>query len=261
LDSETEIIRAKLRAPRSAGAAGILFATLLITNQTLIFVTIPADASSASIDIVRHSKAIEVAFNLLPFAGIAFLWFIAVVRDRLGELEDRFFTTVFVGSGLLYVAMIFTAGAIAGALLGMMAAASENLSGSGVYPLGRAEIYRIMSVYGTEMSGVFMMSGSTIFVRTRVVPSSVAWVGYLLALSLLLGVGSFKWVGLVFPVWVILISACILLEQLRREFGDRRLCGDGADVGPNRVGGIPNILRLCLRICTCSWSRSGNCPG
>ena len=133
MDSETEIIRAKLRAPRAAGAAGILFATLLITSQTLIWVTIPADASSATIDIIRHSKAIEVAFNLLPFAGIAFLWSIAVA-DRLGELEDRFFTTVFVGSGLLYVAMILTAGTIAGALLSMMAAASENLSGPPYQP-------------------------------------------------------------------------------------------------------------------------------
>jgi len=43
----------------------------------------------------------------LPFAGIAFLWFIGVLRDRLGELEDRFFATVFLGSGLLFLAMLF----------------------------------------------------------------------------------------------------------------------------------------------------------
>ena len=51
--------------------------------------------------------------NLIPFAGIAFLWFIGVLRDRIGEREDRFFATVFLGSGLLFVAMLFVAAAIA----------------------------------------------------------------------------------------------------------------------------------------------------
>jgi hypothetical protein len=43
----------------------------------------------------------------VPFAGIAFLWFIGVVRERLGEIEDRLFSTVFLRSGLLFLAMLF----------------------------------------------------------------------------------------------------------------------------------------------------------
>ena len=46
--------------------------------------------------------------------GIAFLWFIGVLRDRLGAQEDQFFATVFFGSGLLFLAMLFTAAAIIG---------------------------------------------------------------------------------------------------------------------------------------------------
>jgi hypothetical protein len=42
-----------------------------------------------------------VGLYLAPFAGIAFLWFIAAIRSQLGEREDRFFATVFLGSGLL----------------------------------------------------------------------------------------------------------------------------------------------------------------
>jgi hypothetical protein len=45
-------------------------------------------------------------------AGIAFLWFIGVIRDHLGDREDRFFATVFLGSGLLFVAMLFICGGI-----------------------------------------------------------------------------------------------------------------------------------------------------
>jgi hypothetical protein len=36
-----------------------------------------------------------VGVYLAPFSGIAFLWFVAVVRDLIGEREDRFFATVF----------------------------------------------------------------------------------------------------------------------------------------------------------------------
>ena len=57
------------------------------------------------------------AFGLVPFAGIGFLWFVAVLRDRVGDAEDRFFATVFLGSGLLFVAMLFVASAVAASLV------------------------------------------------------------------------------------------------------------------------------------------------
>jgi len=185
-----DTIRQSMRMPRAAAIAGILFAVLLITSQSLIWLSIPADPYASPLDIVRHSKTITTALNLLPFAGIAFLWFIAVVRDRLGELEDRFFATVFLGSGLLYVTMIFAGAAIAGALIGLLTAGTDSLTTSGVYALTRAEIYRFMNLFATKMAAVFMMSGSTIFVRTQIVPRWLALVGYVLATSLLLSIGS-----------------------------------------------------------------------
>jgi hypothetical protein len=51
---------------------------------------------------------VNFALTLVPFAGIAFLWFMGVVRSHLGRLEDQFFSTVFYGSGLLFLAMLFT---------------------------------------------------------------------------------------------------------------------------------------------------------
>ena len=63
------------------------------------------------------SNTVALALNLVPFAGIAFLWFIGVLRDRLGELEDRFFATVFLGSGLLFLAMLFASAAVAGGII------------------------------------------------------------------------------------------------------------------------------------------------
>jgi hypothetical protein len=111
---ETFAVQKRLRAPRAAAVAGILFAVLLIASYVLVWVSIPENPEARDLDVISHSKTISFALNLLPFAGIAFLWFIAVVRNRLGALEDRFFATVFLGSGLLYIAMIFTSAALAG---------------------------------------------------------------------------------------------------------------------------------------------------
>jgi hypothetical protein len=39
-----------------------------------------------------------------------------MLRDRIGEREDRFFAAVFLGRGLLFVGMMFAAAATAGAV-------------------------------------------------------------------------------------------------------------------------------------------------
>ena len=211
-DQESELIRDRLKTPRAAAIAGIVFSLLLITSQMLIWLSVPPDPIAAATEIVRHAKEVVLALNLLPFAGIAFLWFIAVVRDRLGDLEDRFFSTVFLGSGLLYVAMIFTATAIAGALVGLLTAEQNASVISPVYLIGRAEIYRFTSLFGTKMAAVFMGSTSTIFLRTRVLPRWVAFSGYVLAAGLLLSIGIVPGIPAVFPLWVMVVSVCILLQ-------------------------------------------------
>lgn len=213
LDGENSLIHQGLRAPRAAAVAGILFCVLLVSSQLLVWISIPAGAGGPDLDVIRHSKTISLALNLLPFAGIAFLWFIAVVRNRVGALEDRFFATVFLGSGLLYIAMIFTSAALAGGLIRVLSNAPELLVQTGTFALGRAQIYQTMNVYGIKMAGVFMFSTSTILLRTRIVPRWIAFLGYALGAILLLSVGIILWIPLVFPLWVFLISIAILLEN------------------------------------------------
>jgi hypothetical protein len=210
---EDSAIHKRLRAPKAAAIAGILFCVFLITSQLLVWGSIPANLGGPALDVLSHSKTISLALNLLPFAGIAFLWFIAVVRNRLGELEDRFFATVFLGSGLLYIGMVFTSAALAGGLIRVLINAPEILTQTGAYALGRAQIYQTMNVYGIKMAGVFMFSTSTILLRTGIVHRWIAFLGYALGAVLLLSVGIIVWIPLVFPVWVFLISVAILLEN------------------------------------------------
>ena len=212
MSQEDSLIRTGLRAPRAAAVAGILFSVLLSTSQFLIWVSIP-NQGRAALEVISHSKTVSLALNLLPFAGIAFLWFIAVVRNRLGALEDRFFATVFLGSGLLYIAMVFTSAALAGGLIRVLISAPEILTHTGAYALGRAQIYQTMNVYGIKMAGVFMFSTSTIILRTRVVPRWIALLGYGLGAVLLLSVGIIVWITLVFPVWVFVLSVAVLVQS------------------------------------------------
>src|SRR6516164_11382126 len=125
MTDEREGIRQSVRTPRAAAVAGIVFAVLLITGEVLVWLYVPSVASAQAGEIARHSKELSLAMNLRPFSGIAFLWFMGVVRNRLGNLEDRFFATVFLGSGLLYVAMMFIGGAVAGAALSVLATGSN----------------------------------------------------------------------------------------------------------------------------------------
>jgi hypothetical protein len=217
MSQEGVLTRKGLKTPKAAAIAGIVFSVLLVTSELLIWRSTPVNPSETVSDVLGHSKTISLALNLLPFAGIAFLWFMAVVRDRLGTLEDRFFSTVFLGSGLLYLAMSFTSGAIAGGLIRALAKVPETVIQTGAYALGRAEINEATNIYGIKVAGVFMFSTSTILLRTGITQRWIAFLGFALATTLLLSIGMIAWIVLVFPAWVFLISVHILTQNLYRH--------------------------------------------
>ena len=155
--------------------------------------------------------AVVLALNLLPFAGIAFLWFIGVVRDRIGDSEDRFFATVFLGSGLLFIAMLFATGAIAG---GLVLTASERPA-AGVWSFGRRILYTLFTVYAMRMAAVFTISTTTIATRLRIAPRWLTVVGLATGAILLTTAGTVPWIELVFPTWVFVFSVHLLVVSFR----------------------------------------------
>ncbi len=146
----------------------------------------------------------------MPFGGIAFLWFIGVVRDRLGDREDRFFASVMFGSGLLYLAMVFTSAALAAALVGTYEVAPEQMFDSGGYEFAREAVFELSNAFGVRMAGVFMLSTGTIWWRSGVVPRWIASLTYLLAILQVFGPGISLWMTLVFPFWVLIVSVHFL---------------------------------------------------
>jgi hypothetical protein len=209
------LTRRRLTTPRAAAVAGILFAVLFSISIVLMRLFIPADLSDSGW-LETGAGRVSLALGLMPFAGIAFLWFVGVVRDRLGDFEDQFFSTVFFGSGLLFLAMTFAASAIAGGILIIYAGGTGQIFGRDVYLFGRAVMSQIFNVYALRMAGVFMISLGTIWLRTGLMPRWVTFTTYLVALVLLLIVSLNLWVVLIFPGWVFLISVHILVLNMRR---------------------------------------------
>jgi len=219
MTQESMIVRARLTTPRAAAVAGILFSILLIASLVLVRLSVPANPQESGTWLAGGARNVDLALNMLPFAGIAFLWFTGVVRARLGEYEDQLFSTVFLGSGLLFLAMLFASAALAGGILSAYTDRPASLLESGTYGYGRAVTYLLLNNYAMRMAGVFMISTCTLFVRTRVMPRWLALLGYALALVLLLSISHYSWISLVFPLWVLLISVYILIENLKRKPG------------------------------------------
>ena len=220
-NAQAHISQQPLRTPRAGAIAGILFAVLQITSLILIHVSIPADSFIHADWLAEGSDDIGLALGLLPFAGIAFLWFMGVLRDRLGHLEDQFFSTLFFGSGLLYLAMTFATAAIAGGLITLYDVNPDLVISSGFISYGRAMIYKFDNVYAIRMSGMFMIVLGTIWVRKGLMPRWLAISTYLIALALLIGISLYPWITLFFPAWVFVISAYILVLNYRLAINDR----------------------------------------
>ena len=207
-----------LRTPRAAALAGIIFSVLLITALVLLRISVPAHPAVPGewLTDPGHRTAVAIALNLIPFAGIAFLWFIGVLRDRIGQREDRFFATVFLGSGLLFVAMVFAAAAIGGGLIAGMSSAPPS---SGTLALGRDVTSILLNVYAMRMAAVFTLTTVTIARRTEIVSRWLTVAGLVSALVLFVGIGISPWVELLFPVWILALSIDILAAGLRSSAG------------------------------------------
>ena len=208
-----------LRTPRAAAVAGIIFSVLLIVALVLLRVSVPAhpaDPGSWLTD-SRSRATVAIALNLVPFAGIAFLWFIGVLRDRIGQREDRFFATVFLGSGLLFVAMLFVSAAIAGGIIAD--ASSSGPPGPDTLELSRSVTGILLNIYAMRMAAVFTLTTVTIARRTEIVSRWLTVAGLVSALVLLVGVGISAWLELLFPAWILALSVDILAAGLRKPPG------------------------------------------
>ncbi|WP_404955996.1 hypothetical protein [Streptomyces sp. 147326] len=189
----------RLKTPRAAGMAGVGFALLLGVAIVLMRIAVPGDAADAAVDPDKR-WAVRVALEIVPFAGIFFLWFMGALRAHTGEAEDRFVATVFLGSGFVFVATLFAAAAAAGTVLNE-ATPSD---------FGRHYAYTLLATYAMRMAAVFVLATSTIGRLLGVFPRSLALLGTVVGLVLIVVGSGVPWSELLFPAWALIISVHIL---------------------------------------------------
>jgi hypothetical protein len=219
MSTVTSVSRQVTGAPWAAAIVGIIFSALFTVSLVLVRLAVPADPTDPGtwLTVPANRQWVHLALNLVPFAGIAVLWFMGVLRNRIGALEDQFYATAFLGSGLLFVAMLFASAAVAS---GMLTAASNAASAPALteaYAVGRGTTHALLNIFTIRMAAVFMFVTSAIELRTAIVPRWLAFVGYALGLVLLLIITDFAWIALLFPFWVLLVSAYILVADYRQR--------------------------------------------
>jgi hypothetical protein len=200
----------QLKTPRAAALAGVLFALLFGTVIVLIRLRMPEGMKDSSAWLSSNHNGIATAAVLMPFAGISFLWFIGVVRDGFGSYEDRFFASVFLGSGILFLAMMFVATAVAAGLEATNSGVIDTAAHGEVIDFGKMVVLSTTKTYAVRMAAVFMISAATIWLRTGLMPKWLTMLSYLVALAILAASDLSMWVTMAFPIWVLVVSGLFL---------------------------------------------------
>ena len=167
--------RKALKTPRSAAIAGIIFSVLYGTSMVLMNISLPHEPTAFLAWLETDTTTVTLALNLIPYAGIAFLWFIGVIRDLLSDMEDRLFATVFLGSGLLFLALTFIGAALAAGLLSSYAIESSVLVQSGVLTYSRnGDLSRLQHLCHPHGRGVHDITGHHLAPHR----SDAPWLGF-----------------------------------------------------------------------------------
>ena len=211
----------QLRAPAAAGIAGLLFAILY--TAALVLLRSDAIYKADDAELVRlfargdDMSAVIGGLYLAPFAGVMFLWFVAVIRDQIGEREDRFFATVFFGSGILFVGLLFVASAIASVPSVSVRYLDQPAPSATIVDMLRSLAYTTTFAFENRAAGVFLIATATIGLKTGVFPRWFSVISYLFGAVLLIAVTFWDWAILVLPVWVAFVSLFILVRERRRR--------------------------------------------
>jgi hypothetical protein len=202
----------RLSTPRAAALAGVLFALLFGTALVLLRTAMPEGGEPGSQWVAGAEGRLKVAALLMPFAGITFLWFIGVVRDGIGSYEDRFFASVFLGSGLLFLAMMFASSAVGAGLVASRRITADAAAHDEVVAFGQTLLITLSNTYALRMAAVFMMSLATIWLKTSLMPRWLVFGTYAVAVTVLVASDVSMWFTLAFPFWVLVVSLLALVR-------------------------------------------------
>jgi hypothetical protein len=216
--------RALRRAAYLTAAIGLAFAVLFILAYWIGTSVPGARATDQEIGEFYTStgkrRLTLVALYLMPFAGIAFLWFTVALRMWISGSARReyvLFSNIQLVSGILFIAMFFASASAYAAM-----AASVEFADARIDPVVARQLplygSTILFVFAMRMAAMFIFTTSTIGRRAGILPAWFTWAGYVVGLFLLLSASFSRALVLAFPVWVLVL--CLLLIARARQIPD-----------------------------------------
>jgi hypothetical protein len=207
----------RFRSVESAAIAGLAFAILSFISRVLL--TSPPDVTAPEAEITAwysdagNRTSLTLGLSLSIVAAISFLWFMAVIRRRIGDREDKFFATVFLGSGIILSAVML----VGAATLASTAVVVDLADGD----VPDVDVLNALTGLGTTLlilvlvrvQAVFIVSASTLALRTSAFNSWISYLGYGIALAMFFVPLLMEPLRVGFPIWIAILSIALLIRK------------------------------------------------
>jgi hypothetical protein len=212
-DAEPGALR---KAAMLTAGMGILYAVLALTaiwlHQKLPGPDDSIDEVVAFYESDESRISVLLGLYILPFAGIAFIWFMVLLRMWItGTMrrENVLLSNIQFVAGILYLALFFGAAAS-----NSVVAASVEFSGGDIDPevavLFPEYASTLLFVFGIKMAAMFVITTTSIGRGAKILPAWFVWLGYVVGAAMLLSASFHPSFSLVFPVWILALSAFLL---------------------------------------------------
>lgn len=197
---------------RAAVFSGLAFAVLFTLGLVLVNQIPRLDSPDSTYTAFYANGSggvlVTVGLYLVPFAGIAFLWFMMAFRallDRPADLTQG----LQLASGVVFICMLFAGTAAVGAVALMLHFASVPAPSPSVDRVLSSVGYGLVFVYGVRVAGMFTITTTTLARRAGLMPRWLAVLSYLMAAFLLVTTSTEPATLLVYPAWVLLASLAL----------------------------------------------------
>jgi len=209
------------------GVLGAVFAILFLVSLWLLnAVPKPREGDQAFQEFYsgdERRKVVIVGLYLLPLSAIAFIWFLASLRQwvaRTWPIDRQIIGTVQLLSGVAFITL-----ALASSAATIIPAAAVELSDQAFDPaLARQfPLYgdALLLVFGIRMAAMFVMTTANMGLKSAVLPKWFVYLSFLLSAILLLSYSLSIWLVVGFPVWVLALGLLIIYGARNPE-GIRR---------------------------------------
>ena len=214
--------RQQFASVQAAAIAGIVAAVCWSIGLRGLVATPGVDATESEIVAFygdgESTVDAVVLLQVIVVGTIAFLWFVGVIRSRLGEVEPRLFGTVFFGGAILLSALVFV-GSAALAAPTILIDIGNQTPDPGAAAMIRAVAAIVLSVFAPRVAALFMFSTASLGRATGALPKWLVVFTYVVGIALLFNV-TIAEPGIYFmPAWMALVSVVLLVRPSSHRLG------------------------------------------